>query len=436
MKTQPRGGMPLQARLTFPQGFLWGTSTSAHQVEGANENNDWSEWETLPGAIHDGSRAGAACGWWGGRAEHDLANAAAAGQNAHRLSLEWSRLEPEPGRWDDGAFLRYAGLLGEMRRLGMHAMVTLQHVTLPRWVARRGGWSSWDAVNLFARYAAECARRLGDRASSFVTINEPAALAGAGYALTYWPPGLGSARCALRALAVMLEAHAAAYRAVKRVAPGAQLGIVLSAPRLEPARRTMMDRAISWTQDWAFLGAIVRSLQTGVLHPPIAGRRICIPGLRKSLDFLGVNYYGRYVVQFDARSPGFLFGRHVQEPTVRTGRCDWGAVAPDGLTAQLLRLSAMGIPLYVTENGIRDAEDAVRPAFLRDHVAAVHHAIRLGADVRGYFHWSLVDNFEWAEGWAPRFGLNALDRDTQRRTARRSAALYAEVCRNNAVELA
>jgi beta-glucosidase len=420
--------------LAFPQGFLWGTSTSAHQVEGGNENNDWSEWEGRPGAINDGSRSGAACGWWEGRAEEDLAVAAAEGQNAHRMSLEWSRLEPEPGRWDDAAFARYARLLDEMRRLGLRPMVTLQHVTLPKWLARRGSWTSWDAVDLFARYAAECARRLGGKVDWWVTLNEPAALAGAGYALTYWPPGLGSSRMARRALAVMLEAHAAAVRALKQVSPVAQVGIVLSAPRLEPAGPSFLDRAAAWAQDWAFTGATVHSLRTGILQLPLSGRRRQVPGLRGSVDFLGVNYYGRYAVRFDAGTPGLLFGKHVQEPTIRLGRCDWGEIAPAGLTRQLLRLSQLGVPLYVTENGVPDPEDVLRPPFLVDHLAAVHDAITQGADVRGYFHWSLLDNFEWAEGWTPRFGLHALDRSTQKRTARRSAGIYAEICRANAVE--
>jgi len=421
-------------RLTFPSGFLWGTSTSAHQVEGGNENNDWWDWEARPGAINDGSRSGEACGWWKGRAEEDLSAAAAEGQNAHRLSLEWSRLEPEPGRFDDLAFARYAQLLDRMRELGLVAMVTLQHVTLPRWIARRGGWTSWDTAESFARYAEECARRLAQHVPLWVTMNEPAACAAAGYALTYWPPGLGSNRMALRALAVMLEAHAKAYRAVKRIADGAQVGIVLSAPRIEPARSSFLDGAVAWAQDWAFLGATLRSLKTGVLQPPIAGRRARVPGLRGSFDFLGVNYYGRYAVHFDLRSPGLLFGKHVQDPTIRTGGCDWGEISPGGLTRQLVRLSRLGVPLYVTENGIRDSDDELRPSFLREHVAAVREAIGLGVDVRGYFHWSLVDNFEWAEGWVPRFGLRALDRDTQRRTARRSAGVYATICRANGLE--
>ena len=415
----------------FPAGFLWGTSTSAHQVEGGNENNDWSEWEKQPGRIRDGTTSAEACRWWNGSAEEDLATAASLGQNAHRLSIEWSRLEPEPGRWDDAAFARYLRLLAEMRRLGISAMVTLHLVTLPRWVAARGGWLARDIVSLFARYAEECIRRLGGSVDHWVTINEPASVAGAAYVSRYWPPALGSVRAGLRALGAMLEAHAAAYGAMKRVHPAASVGIVLSTPRFEPARTgSRMDTLICAAQDWVFIGSLLRALRTGTLLPPLSGPARP-PGLRRSLDFLGANYYGQYAVRFDPLLHERLFGRHVQEPTVRAGECDWGQISPDGLTRQLVRLSAMEVPLYVTENGIHDAADAIRPAFLTDHVAAVHEALRRGADVRGYFHWSLLDNFEWAEGWQPRFGLIEVDPVTQKRTLRPSAHLYARICGSN-----
>jgi beta-glucosidase len=318
-----------------------------------------------------------------------------------------------------------------MRRLGIRAMVTLHHVTLPRWLAARGGWLARDVASLFARYAEECIRRLGGSVDHWVTINEPASVAGAAYVSRYWPPALGSVRAGLRALGAMLESHAAAYGAMKRVHPAASVGIVLSTPRFEPARTgSRMDRLICAAQDWVFIGSLLRALRTGTLLPPLSGPARP-PGLRRSLDFLGVNYYGQYAVRFDPLLHERLFGRHVQEPTVRAGECDWGQISPDGLTRQLVRLSAMEVPLYVTENGIHDATDAIRPAFLTGHVAAVREAIGHGADVRGYFHWSLVDNFEWAEGWQPRFGLIEVDPVTQKRTLRPSAHLYARICGSN-----
>jgi beta-glucosidase len=418
---------------TFPPGFLWGTATSAHQVEGGNQNNDWSDWERVLGHIHDGTTAGRACAWWEGMAEEDLATAARLGQNAHRLGLEWSRLEPEEGRWDDAAFARYARLLDRMSELGIARMVTLSHCTLPLWMSRAGGWERPESVRWFARFARKCVRELGGRVDFWVTLNEPSATAGAGYALAEWPPGRASLRAGLRALALLLEAHASAYRTMKEELSSARIGIVINTPDIEADRPTAADRAVAAGQDWSFVRVVLRALRTGVLLPPLSLLPRRIPALRGAFDFLGANYYGRYAVRFDPGAADRLFGRHVQQPTVRAAVCDWGQVSPAGLTRQLVRLSNLGVPLYVTENGIPDAIDAERPRFIVDHVAAVHEAIRRGADVRGYFHWSLVDNFEWSEGWTPRFGLLSLDRATQKRTPRPSAGVYAEICRANAI---
>jgi beta-glucosidase len=405
-------GAGVQERV-FPAGFVWGAATSSHQVEGGNHENDWWDWEAQPGRIRDGSRSGEACGWWGGRAETDLAAAAAHGHTAHRLGLEWSRLEPEEGRFSGVAFDRYAAVLDTMRELGLDAMVTLSHFTLPRWAARRGSWLDGSLPRLFGRFATECARRLGGRVRWWATLNEPQVLAFMGYAGTRWPPGLGSLPAALRALRGMARAHRAAYRAVHRVIEGAAVGVVMNLPRFSPASGGLADRAAARAQDLVF-GSM-----------PLAAFR--------PVDWVGLNYYGRYEVRFDPRAAGTLFGRHVQSPTVSSGDNDWGQIAPDGLEEQLVRLRGVRVPLFVTENGVWDDEDRVRPRYLVEHVAAVHRAIERGADVRGYFHWSLVDNFEWAEGWAVRFGLIAIDPATQERRPRRSMEVYQRICEAHGV---
>ncbi|MFW5925321.1 MAG: glycoside hydrolase family 1 protein [Myxococcota bacterium] len=420
---------------SFPSAFLWGAATSSHQVEGHNENNDWWAWEQEPGRIYDGTRSGAACEWWSGRAEEDLRAAAELGHNAHRLSLEWSRLEPTPGQWNDAAFERYLEILKAARALGLRTNVTVYHFTLPRWAAERGGWLDASLPERFAAFAEECVRRLGPYVDLWATMNEPGVLALTGYAGIHWPPGLGKLTPGYVALGHMLRGHGLAYHAMKRVRPEAIVGIVCNLPFFAPARATSRaDRAVSAAQDWAKNGVILQALEHGVLVPPMGGlvpRRV--PGLARSFDFFGLNYYGRYAVRFDARQPAMAFGRHLQDHDNRTEWVDWGAPHPAGLTKQLLRLSRLGVPLYVTENGLFDATDQKRPHFLVAHLRAVHDAIAGGADVRGYFHWSLVDNFEWAEGWVPRFGLIALDPQTQERRPRPSAELYARICRHNAL---
>jgi beta-glucosidase len=420
----------------FPDAFAWGTATSSHQVEGDNDANDWWEWEAAPGRIRDGSRSGRAAEWWAGRAEGDFERARRLGQNAHRLSLEWSRLEPEPGRFDERAFDRYAAMLAAARASGLKLMVTLNHFTLPRWLARRGAWLDRGAADAFAELARRAVLRLGPLVDLWCTQNEPNVLALMAYAQPSWPPGLGSMSAAFRAFSNLLTAHARAYHAMHRASPGARVGIVVNMPVLDPASAKLRDRAVARAQDWAFSGAMLRAFETGVLLPPLTPWPERIVGLKRAFDWFGVNYYGRYTVEFDVASGREFFGRRVRSHTVHTEWNDWGEPYPGGLSDQLVRLARLRTPLYVTENGIMDASDARRPEFLREHVRAVAAAIARGSDVRGYFHWSLLDNFEWSEGWSAPFGLHALARDTQERSLRPSGELYGEICRSNGRVLA
>lgn len=419
--------------LPFPDGFLWGAATSSHQVEGDNVGNDWWAWEQAPGRISDGQTSGRAADWWSGRAEQDLAWAVESGHNSHRFSLEWSRLEPEPGRWDDDAFARYHQMFAAARAMGMTTMVTLNHFTLPRWATVDGGWTDPKIVDRFTTLAARCGRAFADVVDLWATLNEPNVLAFMGYATRRWPPGRGSVRACGVAMANQMRAHAAAYEALHTVAPAPKVGIVLSMQRFEASRPKAIDVTTAAAHDWLANGAMLTALDRGVLLPPMTAKPEKIDGLARSYDWLGCNYYGRYQVRFDPRAVKTAFGRHTQKASRRTKLSDWGQPYPKGLTAQLLRLGRRGVPVFVTENGIFDNDDRLRPDYLVDHVAAVHAAIEQGADVRGYFHWSLVDNFEWAEGWSTRFGLLGLDRDTQVRTPRESAELYGQICRANAI---
>jgi beta-glucosidase len=420
----------------FPEGFLWGAATSSYQVEGDNHDCDWWAWEQRPGAIHDGTRAGEAAGWWRGHAEADLRRAAALGHGAHRLSVEWSRLEPAPGRYDDAAFGRYAAILDVAQALGLRTMVTLHHFTLPRWAAAGGSWLDPGLPVRFGALAARCARTWGDRVDLWATINEPNVQGLMGYGAGQWPPGHARLDLALHAMANLLRAHAMAFTALRHARPSARVGLVLNLPWIDPARPDHpLDRAIARAQDWTFNGVWLWALRHGRIPPPLSLRAPRVPGLAGSFDWLGVNYYGRMAVRFDPRAATRGFGRHVQEPSVRNGTADWGQIHPAGLAGQLRRVAQLGAPVYVTENGIFDPEDRLRARYLVDHVRAVRQVLAEGVDVRGYFHWSLVDNFEWAEGWSTPFGLFALDRATQARTPRRSAEVYAAICKSHGAAL-
>lgn len=432
MSIHPIQEAPLSAPLLFPPGFLWGTATAAHQVEGDNTNNDWWLWEQQPGRIADGTRSAAAVEWWAGRAEEDLHRAAALGITAQRISLEWSRLEPAPGHYDEAAFARYRRILQRMGELGMVRSVTLFHFTLPQWAAAQGSWLSATLPIRFGAFAAECVRRLGDVVEWWATLNEPMILVYNAYQGTRWPPGLGSMPAGFSALGNLLRGHHAAYLAAKQVNPDTQVGIVLNLPIFDPARPSLWDRGVARLQAHVFNDLQLRALVQGTLEMPLAFPSQTLPAGPNATDWIGLNYYGRYLVRFDPTQPRRLFGRHVQQG-ITSGENDWGEVYPYGLTRRLLQLAELGKPLFVTENGIFDPDDSRRPAYLLRHLRAVHEAIRQGADVRGYFHWSLLDNFEWAEGWSTPFGLIALDPTTQMRTLRRSAHLYADIIRAHGI---
>lgn len=419
------------SRFTFPPGFRWGTATSAHQVEGHNIHNDWWTWEQLPGRIKGDDRSGAACDWWR-RAEEDFALAAELHQTAHRLSVEWSRLEPEPGRWDDGAVDRYREMLRGLRARGIEPMVTLHHFTNPQWFAARGGWERDDAPHHFGRYVERLVPALREFTSLWCTLNEPVAWALSALATGRWPPGSRSIRRALRALGNLVRAHAAAYRIIHRLQPDAQVGIAQYFRLFDPADpRSRLDQLVARRQDRFVNTAFPDAVTTGRVGAfPWAAR---IPEAADTLDFLGVNYYTRDLVAFDLRRPDRLFGRNFLNPDAPHSDGEYGEIYPAGMGRVLRLAQRYGRPIYITENGLPDADDDQRAEFIVAHLREVAQAIREGADIRGYYHWSLVDNFEWAEGWSLHFGLIAVDPLTQRRTVRPSAEVYAEICRSNAL---
>lgn len=417
----------------FPPGFRWGTATSSHQVEGCNTRNDWWLFEQQPGRIKDGTRSGRACDWWR-NAEADFDRMAALHQNAHRLSLEWSRLEPEPARWDDAAVARYRQMLRGLRQRGIEPMVTLNHFTLPQWVAAAGGWETPRIVAWFATYTRRCAEWFGEHATLWVPINEPNIVVTLGYVTGRFPPLVRNPLRAARATRHLLLAHAAAYRAIHAVQPHASVGTAHNIRILDPAPASSplaarLDRraadANAWAFNWLWLDVLAGRGAPAV--PRIGRLEECVG----TLDFAGVNYYTRERVRFHPWRPGNGFLTSVRLPESLMSDNDYGEVYPDGLRRVLLDVwNRYRRPIYVTENGLPDDDDDLRPIFLYEHLSAVLAALRAGVPVRGYYHWSLVDNFEWADGWTMKFGLFALDPISQRRTERRSAGLYAEICRS------
>ena len=408
--------------IEFPSAFVFGSATAAHQVEGDNRANDWWAHETAPDT-NAAEPSGIACDHYR-RFADDFRLLQSLGHPAHRLSIEWSRIEPEEGRVDAAAIEHYRTVLVTLRELGIEPWVTLHHFTQPQWFVRRGAFTRAENLKPFRRFVELVATTYGDLVQHWCTINEPTVPAELGYRFAYFPPRLSDADVATDVLTNFFRAHAAASDAVRvhaRLTPS--IGITLSVMAHEPYDpAAAADQALAAQRDAETNGVSFEALRSGVFAHP--GRApVEIPGLRGASDFVGVQYYTR--MRYDAASGGPTMpdlNRFITQMA-------W-EVYPEGLAPLLQRAAATGLPVYVTENGICCDDDAVRVEYIADHLAAVDAARRAGADVRGYFYWSAMDNFEWNFGYGPKFGLIGVDRRTLARTPRPSAHFFAALIRD------
>ena len=387
---------------TFPDGFVWGTATAAHQIEGGNWNNDWWAWEHAPGTPC-AEPSGDACDSWN-RADDDVALVADMGLGSYRFSVEWSRIEPEEGEWSHAAVDHYRRLCDALRAQGIDPTVTFHHFTTPRWVSARGGWEDPATAERFAAFCHRLAGELGDGMARACTINEPNIVAAAGWLLGFFPPGKTDPDLRLRVNDVFVDAHRRAVEAIRAAAPGVPVGLTLSMTEHTPVDGgEQAAAAMEKEMEDVFLDAVDGD------------------------DFLGVQTYSRMRI-----GPGGMVGPEDGVPVLDMGYEYW----PQALEACLRRAwtyTGGRVPLIVTENGIGTTDDAQRIAYVHAALEGVLRALADGVDVRGYTYWSLLDNFEWAYGYRPRFGLVSVDRATFARTPKPSAAWFRDVVRTNAL---
>jgi len=427
------GKIPLRPKATFhfPADFKWGVATAAHQVEGNNINNDWWAWEQQEGHIKEGHKSGLACNWWK-ETETDFVPAAAMGINALRLSVEWSRIEPVPGEFDDSALERYSQMLQSLRARNIEPMITLHHFTNPQWLAERGGWENPETIQHFARFARRVVERLGQHCDLWCTINEPNVYGYLGYLEGTFPPGQTDLKAAMYVIRNLLAGHAAAYREIHAVQPNARVGLAHNMRILDPANpKSLLDRRVAQMTDRTYNQAIITALTRGRWMWPL-GFGLAWK-LRHTLDWIGLNYYTRDLVAFDRAQRQTLFSRRLHADDAELLDGGYGEFYPQGIFRCIKRLARLNLPIYVTENGIPDVDGDQRPRYLLTHLHQMWHAIQLCYPVMGYYHWTLTDNFEWADGWTLRFGLLALDPETQIRTPRPSASLYTDIIRANSI---
>jgi beta-glucosidase len=433
---------------SFPDGFLWGASTAAYQIEGATSEDGrgtsiWDVFCGLPGTIADGESGAVACDHYH-RWPEDVALIKELGLGAYRLSTAWPRLLPEGrGRANDKGFAFYDRLVDAVLEAGIEPWLCLYHWDLPQALEYRGGWQNRDTALWFAEYAGLSVRRLGDRVRHWATLNEPNAAAILGYGEGRHAPGIRGRQSALRAIHTLNLAHGQAVTAMRAERAGLAIGAIHNFHPREPASEHEEDEVAAETLDALWNRSFPDPQHLGRYPEPLAAELEALvePGdfdvIRQPPDYFAFNHYTRTRVRRDPDHP-FEVGTLPPPPGAKVTDMGW-EVAPEALCAVLLEVKERysgDLPVYILENGAAypdriDADGRIRDldriAYLRGYLGAVLDAIAKGVAVKGYFVWSLMDNFEWACGYEKRFGLVRVDYETQERRPKDSFHFYAEL---------
>jgi beta-glucosidase len=391
--------------MQFPKNFYWGASTSSHQVEGHNRN-DWTEWENsdrrltflkTKGLIEEFGLENFISGE---AANHyhlykeDFKLAKELGHNATRISLEWSRIEPEEGNFNDKELRHYAEVILHLRELGIEPFVTLWHWTIPIWLKNKGGWANKNAVECFVRYTDRVVKMLGKDVAFWLTLNEPEIYAVNSHLTGIWPPQKKNPWNYFWTLRHLIRAHCLAYQAIKQRCPDAKVGIAKNNIHFEPYKNKFTNRVVVRIFRWWWNDYFLKAIDT---HQ----------------DFIGLNYYFRNIVDFTM----------VKNENKVISDLGW-ELHPEGIYHVLMDLKKYAKPIYITENGLADSNDSERTWFIEQTIWQLRRALEKKVDLRGYLHWSLLDNFEWDKGFRARFGLVEIDFKTQKRTPRKSAIFF------------
>lgn len=413
----------MKKQINFPENFLWGAATASHEVEG-NNHNDWTEfekqiakskaqsaqekdWQSYILARYPNPRqeenyiSGMACDHYR-RFREDFDIAKSLGHSAHRFSIEWSRIEPEEGKFDETEIEHYCQVVKALRERGMEPFVTLWHFTLPLWFCDKGGWLDKKSPEYFARYVAKIVSALPE-VKFWITLNEPEIYAGSSYLDGVWPPQKRSHFAHLRVLHNLIKAHRKAYGIIKKLNPSAQIGIAKNNIYFEAYQDRLVNRALKRFKDWWWNFYFLNRI-------------------RNYQDFIGLNHYFHNRINY-----GFY-----KNENRRTSDMGW-ELYPPAIYYVLVDLKRYKKPIYVTENGLADAQDKKRGWFIFETLKNVNQAIEEGVDVRGYLHWSLMDNSEWDKGFWPRTGLLEVDYETLERKVRPSAISYRDICVANGI---
>ncbi len=391
--------------LKFPKNFLWGCATSAYQTEGGIKNSDWAKFKD----------AGIACDHYH-RYEEDFDLLKKLNQNAYRFSIEWSRIEPKEGEFDKKEIQHYKKVISALKKRKIVPFIVLYHFSLPLWFQQKGGWICSDSPKYFARYTRKITQELKG-VEFWMTINEPMVYVVNSYLKGKWPPFKKNFLATQKVTANLIEAHKAAFQIIHSIQKKAKVGISKNIVCFLPYRNKALNRFLAYLADYFW-------------------NDYFLDHIKDYQDFVGLNYYFYNQIKFRLKKKISLKSFPIEfyncDEKKEVSDIGW-RIHPEGIYWAIKDVSEFEKPIYITENGLADARDRLRKSFIRDHLYWVHKAIKEGEDVRGYFHWSLIDNFEWEKGFGPRFGLVEVDYNTLARKPRPSAFYYAKVSKENAL---
>ena len=404
--------------IKFPHNFYWGAALSSYQAEGDNKNADWWEWEQRTGARN----SGAACRHYELFAQ-DFDLARSLNHNCHRLSIEWSRIEPEEGKFSEEALEHYRKVLFSLKERNLEPVVTLHHFTNPIWFSRQGGWLNKKALTLYLRFVEKSVGALADNVRFWVTINEPMVYAYHSYILGSWPPQEKSFFKAVRVKNNLLNAHVRAHKLIHEIYKNKNLSqvyvsITQNMQAFMSCSPSLKNKLSTYLRDkWYNFDPLEKLISHG------------------SLDFIGVNYYSRQLVAASGWGLPSLFRDTCEKDSLVLKKNSMGwDIYPQGLYELLLRLKKYKLPVFILENGVCTDDDNLRWEFIYEHLKKINLAMSEGVNVMGYIYWSLLDNFEWDKGFTPRFGLIQVDYNTYKRSIRESARKFAQVCKTGILE--
>ena len=422
------------SNMKFPSSFYWGTATASHQVEGNCNNNNWYNWESSKDEngsprIKDSQVAGIACDHWN-RHKEDVSLIKDLGISHYRLSLEWSKIEPQKNEYNQSAIEHYIEVVECLVNENITPVITLHHFTNPIWFEEIGGFEKEENIEHFLSFCKKVFPLFSDKVKMWCTINEPEVYSVMGYFAGIFPPGKKSPQLAVEVQKNLLVAHTKVYQELKSLPDGSscQIGLVKNIMQFDPYRRWhLLDWLVCHVTNKVYNGIALTYLKKGKIninYPFFAKLKYSSSDAALATDFFGLNYYSHNHLKFKFDSYEFFENKYPKNDIITDMPY---TIYAEGFYRAIKQASKIGKPIIITENGIADAVDDRRSLYIQRYIYAMNKAIKEGVDVQGYFYWSLMDNFEWAEGYDMKFGLYEVNFNTQERTLRNGSKAFIDI---------